>query len=210
MSVEGCALQLLRACNIRPEQLMLILQPYGGSMPTTDTEFNLLVTQLRRHGHVTEGVHGNIATVLRGPFQQARPGAYYADGDRDYAQQEGTTPNAATREVYYGEAPQATEPWAYWAAGGRNNPEPSGTEAPYSPLSYLMTTVQVLSRPFPCPTTAQTRRPPRTMIVRSSLTREFPTCPRQKLPSTFTCNIVKPDGRGDVSPTSPSESLGGT
>ena len=109
MSVEGCALQLLRACNIRPEQLMLILQPYGGSMPTTDAEFNLLVTQLRRHGHVTEGVHGNIATVLRGPFQQARPGAYYADGDRDYAQQEGTTPNAATREVYYGEAPQATE-----------------------------------------------------------------------------------------------------
>ena len=136
MSVEGCALQLLRACNIRPEQLMLILQPYGGSMPTTDAEFNLLVTQLRRHGHVTEGVHGNIATVLRGPFQQARPGAYYADGDRDYAQQEGTTPNAATREVYYGEAPQATEPWAFWAAGGRNNPEPSWTEAPYSPMAY--------------------------------------------------------------------------
>ena len=25
MSVEGCALQLLRACNIRPEQLMLLL-----------------------------------------------------------------------------------------------------------------------------------------------------------------------------------------
>ena len=34
MSVEGCALQLLRACNIRPEQLMLLLQPNGGSMPT--------------------------------------------------------------------------------------------------------------------------------------------------------------------------------
>ena len=90
MSVEGCALQLLRACNIRPEQLMLLLQPYGGSMPTTDAEFNALVTQLRRHRHVTEGVHGNIATVLRGPFHQARPGAYYAEGERDHTQQEGT------------------------------------------------------------------------------------------------------------------------
>ena len=29
MSVEGCALQLLRACNIHPQQLFLTLQPFG-------------------------------------------------------------------------------------------------------------------------------------------------------------------------------------
>ena len=210
MSVEGCALQLLRACNIRPEQLMLILQPYGGSMPTTDAEFNLLVTQLRRNGHASEGVHGNIASILRGPFHQARPGAYYADGDRDYAQQKWTTPNAATREVYYGEAPQATEPWASGQLGEGTIPNPAGLKHPTHLWHIRMITVQVLSRPSPCPTTAQTRRPPRAMIARSSLTRECPTCPRQKLPSTFTCNIVKPDGRGDVSQTSPSASSGGT
>ena len=137
MSVEGCALQLLRACNIRPEQLMLLLQPYGGSMPTTDAEFNILVTQLRRHGHVTEGVHGNIATVLRGPFHQARPGAYFTDGDVAYSQQEGTTLNATAREVYYGETPQPTQPWAAWAAGGRNTPDSGGPlGSPYSPMSY--------------------------------------------------------------------------
>ena len=117
---------------------MLLLQPYGGSMPTTDAEFNQLVTQLRRHGHVTEGVHGNIATVLRGPFHQARPGAYYAEDERDHTQQEGTTLNASsTREVYYGEAPRTLEPWAAWATGGGNNPEAglaSGSQ--YSPLAY--------------------------------------------------------------------------
>ena len=123
MSVEGCSLQLLRACNIRPEQLMMLLQPFGGSMPTTDAEFNLLCTQLRRHGHVTEGVHGNFATVLRVPFHQARPGAYFTDGDT--AQQEGVHLSAAAREVYFGDVPQATEPWAAWAAGGRSSPEGS-------------------------------------------------------------------------------------
>ena len=30
ISVEGCALQLLRACNVHPQQLMFILQPSGG------------------------------------------------------------------------------------------------------------------------------------------------------------------------------------
>ena len=29
-----------------------------------------------------------------------------------------------------------TEPWAYWADSGRNNPEASGTEAPYSPMAW--------------------------------------------------------------------------
>jgi hypothetical protein len=68
MSVEGCSLQLPRACSIRPQQLTLLLQPLGGSMLTNDAEFNMLCIQLRRHGRVTGGVHGNIATVLRGPF----------------------------------------------------------------------------------------------------------------------------------------------
>ena len=76
MSVEGCALQLLRACNIHANQLMLLLQPFNGMMPTTEAQLNAMIQQLRRHGHVTEGTHGNIATVLSGPLRQARPNAY--------------------------------------------------------------------------------------------------------------------------------------
>jgi hypothetical protein len=39
-------------------------------MPTTEPQFNQLVQQLRRHGHVAEGTHGNIATVLSGRDRQ--------------------------------------------------------------------------------------------------------------------------------------------
>ena len=63
MSVEGWSLQLLRTCKIRPEQLMLLLQPLGGSMPTTDAEFNQLCVQLHLHGHVM----GTLPRCCRDP-----------------------------------------------------------------------------------------------------------------------------------------------
>ncbi len=103
MSGEEFDLQFLRACNIRPEQLMLLLQPFGGGMPTTDGDFNQLCVQLRRRGCVAEGVHGNIATVLQGPLRQERPGAYFADGDN--AQQGRVPLNAEAHDVYFGGPP---------------------------------------------------------------------------------------------------------
>ena len=37
MSMEGCALQLLRACNVSPQQFMTFLQPTGGRLPTNES-----------------------------------------------------------------------------------------------------------------------------------------------------------------------------
>ncbi len=146
MSVEGCALQLLRACSIHPQQLFQTLQPFGGMMPATEAQLSQLVQQLRRHGHLTEGVHGNIGTILHGPMRQARSGAYLA-GDSGSQQQEGVTPNAAdAQHAYWGHAAgRRTSPASWdvaassttdWAASGGGHPEAgypgwaSGSTAP--------------------------------------------------------------------------------
>ena len=141
MSIEGCSLQVLRACNVQPSQLMTLLQPFGGRMPENDQEFAAMCTQLRRWGHVAEGTHGNIATVLSGPLRQARPHAYFG-GEAEWPPQpqpEAVLPNAGTTEnAYFGgrQDPQhsahptdATQPLATWALGGGVS-----TEAP-SPTS---------------------------------------------------------------------------
>ena len=73
--------------------------------------------------------------MLHGSLRQARPGAYFTEGD--ITQQEGIPLNAEAQGVYFELSPQATEPRAAWAAGGRSNPEASGTgSVPYSPLAY--------------------------------------------------------------------------
>ena len=82
MSVEGCSLQLLRACGIQASHLVTLLQPYQGRLPTTEQQFNELFAQLRRFGHMTEGVQGNVATVLSAPFRPARPGTYHTQSDQ--------------------------------------------------------------------------------------------------------------------------------
>ena len=145
VSVEGCALQLLRACNIHPNQLMLLLQPFAGMMPTTEPQFNQLVQQLRRHGHVAEGTHGNIATVLSGPLRQARPNAYFAEEQAEQA--EWISPNPAShtylsnstggRDSY----PAATEPLVSWAAGGSGYTEPGSSAWP-GPVSAFPATAE--------------------------------------------------------------------
>ena len=77
MNTEECALQILRACGTSKQQLYLLLQPFGGRLPTTDLQFQELCTQLRRFGRIAEGAPGNISTLLSGPMRQARPGSYY-------------------------------------------------------------------------------------------------------------------------------------
>ncbi len=61
MSIERCSLKLLRACNVQSNQLALVLQPFGGSMPTTNAEFSQLSVEFCRRGHVAEGAFGNIS-----------------------------------------------------------------------------------------------------------------------------------------------------
>ena len=80
MIVEGCALQILRAVGVGTQHLFTLLQPFGGQLPTTEAQFQQMTMQLRRHGHISEGAPGNIAASLQGPFRQARPGAYLAEG----------------------------------------------------------------------------------------------------------------------------------
>ena len=58
MNTEGQSLQLLRACNINPNQLSQLLQPIQGRLPATEAEFNQMTTRLRRQAHVYENVPG--------------------------------------------------------------------------------------------------------------------------------------------------------
>ena len=83
MTVEGNTMQILRACNITPQQLPTLLQPFNGQLPRDDAQFRQLCTQLRRYGHITEGAPGNIGAALRGNVPQARPGMYHTQEHQD-------------------------------------------------------------------------------------------------------------------------------
>ena len=76
MSIEGCALQILRAVGIHANQLTNLLHQFGGRLPTNEAEYQTLITQVRRQGHIQEAAPGNIASILQGPFRQARPDTY--------------------------------------------------------------------------------------------------------------------------------------
>ena len=111
MSIEGCALQLLRATGVQAQQLTTLLHQFNGRLPTSEAEYQTLVTQLRRIGHIHEAAPGNIATILQGPFRQARSGQYF------------TEDNAAQQLQQYWAADQGPsqslqhQPVASWAAG---------------------------------------------------------------------------------------------
>ena len=79
MSIEGCSLQVLRACNVQASQLFILLQPFQGQLPQTEPQFQQLCQQLRRFGHMQEGVRGNVAAALQGGMHQARPGTYFGE-----------------------------------------------------------------------------------------------------------------------------------
>ena len=80
MSVEGCALQLLRALNISHTQLSTLLQPFGMRFPGTEQELQQLYAQLRRQGHITEGLQNNLASTFNNPHRQAHAGSYFTHG----------------------------------------------------------------------------------------------------------------------------------
>ncbi len=58
MSIEGCALQILRAIGIQAQHLFPLLQPFQGQLPPNDQQFQELCTQLRRYGHISERQRG--------------------------------------------------------------------------------------------------------------------------------------------------------
>ena len=140
MSIEGCALQIMRAVGVHPNQLTILLNQFGGRLPNTEQEYQQLVTQLRRQGHIAEAAPGNVAHILQGPFRQARRGQYFAN---DGSQNEG---NYFTDGDLGGDDQQAfltggessssappIAPWAsgLWDANGRNMAAQSDQD-PYS------------------------------------------------------------------------------
>ena len=127
MSIEGCALQVLRATGVQPHQLTTLLHQFGGRLPMDETEYQSLLTLVRRQGHITEAAPGNIATILQGPFRQAKPGAYFAEGATD--QSAGQQLNSYwAGQNWSGSAPapatvsqQPVSSWNYQTSGGQSS-----------------------------------------------------------------------------------------
>ena len=64
MSVPGYSMALLRACGVNNEQLLQVLAPIGGRLPTNEGELNQMQAYLRRMGHILEAFPNNIAQTL--------------------------------------------------------------------------------------------------------------------------------------------------
>ena len=147
MNVPGCSLQILRACNVSPQHLHILLQPFQGRLPTTDAQFNQLCTQLRRYGRISENAPGNIASALHGPPRQARPGAYHAQTHlqlRDAYERSGSSRGSAhflgaTQDGQYDEgdplaqyllqADPTDDPFAQWAGNQQQEPDACHAQA---------------------------------------------------------------------------------
>ncbi len=77
MSVEDCALQVLRALHASPHQLIQFLRPFRGRLPGNEQEFRAMTAHLRRLGHILEHAPNNLGHAVHGGHQ-ARSGAYAA------------------------------------------------------------------------------------------------------------------------------------
>jgi hypothetical protein len=62
---ESLSWILLRACQPNDQQLLMLLQNFGGRYPNTELEFRQLEGSLRRMGHILENSPDNIAQQLR-------------------------------------------------------------------------------------------------------------------------------------------------
>ena len=85
MSWEGCALQLLRACNVSSQHMIQFLQPFNGRLPLEVAEFATINAHMRRIGHILEHSPDNLGQLLHGD-RQAGPSEYYSDTTRGYLQ----------------------------------------------------------------------------------------------------------------------------
>eukprot|EP00969_Alexandrium_andersonii_P153764 6798911-Alexandrium_andersonii.AAC.1 len=55
--------------------MIQFLQPFQGRLPTTEAEFQIMTSHMRRIGHILEHSPNNLGQLLRGS-RQARPGEY--------------------------------------------------------------------------------------------------------------------------------------
>ena len=119
MSIEGYPWQLLKACGVNEQELMMLLQPFQHRMPQTQAEFEYLVVALRRMGRIRERAPGNIASSLaRGQSSSSRAHSTFLQTEG------GASPQGASA----GQQPvdpwiAGADPWSAagadsWAAGG--------------------------------------------------------------------------------------------
>ena len=75
-----------------------------------------MITQVRREGHIQEHTPGNIATILQGPFRQARPGAYCAEPENMQTQHQQLQSYWSEWSDPEHQWPLAQQPVAAWAS----------------------------------------------------------------------------------------------
>ena len=64
-----CAI-LLRACRLSQEQILRLLEPSDGRMPTTHAQYDAMIIKPRQMGHILEHTPGNIVEGLRAGRRQ--------------------------------------------------------------------------------------------------------------------------------------------
>ena len=55
---------MLRAVGVSPNQLVTLLEPTGGMIPTNNAQYQNLVQRIRGMGHILENTPGNLASHL--------------------------------------------------------------------------------------------------------------------------------------------------
>ena len=108
MSWEGCALQILRACNVSSQQMIQFLQPFQGTLPQDDAELAILSSHMRRIGHILEHSPNNLGKLLFGN-RPASAGEYFSDTARGYLQT--ATEQSSENTCRWADAPASGSDW---------------------------------------------------------------------------------------------------
>ena len=64
INATQAATRIIRSVGVNEEQLLRLLEPTNGVLPTTDAQLQDLMLRIRRMGHVLENSHNNIASRL--------------------------------------------------------------------------------------------------------------------------------------------------
>ena len=110
MSWEGCALQILRACNASSQQMLQFLQPFQGWLLQDEAEFALLSSHARRIGNILEHSPNHLGQLLHGN-RQATSGEDYTNTSLGYLQTAGETTTGGS--FLWSDAPAASS-WDHW------------------------------------------------------------------------------------------------
>ena len=65
MSIEAYAFLLVRIMKTDAQEFTLLLQPFGGRLPSTEMQFQAMLAHKRRLAHITEHYPGNLHNALQ-------------------------------------------------------------------------------------------------------------------------------------------------